>query len=79
MKPIPTLSAPLPSVDLRNKKESLANYQRSDICAVPAVSVIGESVVNWEIASAFLEKFAGDSIKEIQENFNNYMERIRNC
>ncbi len=79
LKPIPTLSSPLPSVNLRSKKESPANYQRSDCCVVPAASVIGEAVVCWEIAAAFLEKFAGDSLKEIKENFNNYQKRIKDC
>lgn len=79
VKPIPTLRAPLPSVNLRDKKVSLANYQRSDCCVVPAASVVGESVVNWEIAKAFLEKFAGDSLREIEDNFNNYLKRIKNC
>jgi chorismate synthase len=79
LKPIPTLSSPLPSVNLRSKKESPANYQRSDCCVVPAASVIGEAAVNWETATAFLEKFAGDSLKEIKENFNNYQKRIKDC
>ena len=79
VKPIPTLLTPLPSVNLRDKKEALANYQRSDCCAVPAASVVGEAAVNWEITRAFLEKFAGDSLPEIEENFNNYIKRIKNC
>ncbi len=79
VKPIPTLLLPLSSVNIRNKKSSLANYQRSDCCIVPAASVVGESVVNWEIAKAFLEKFAGDSLREIEDNFNNYQKRIKNC
>ena len=79
MKPIPTLLSPLHSVDLRNKKEALANYQRSDYCAVPAASVVGEAVVNWEVARVFLEKFAGDSLSEIENNFNNYLKRVKDC
>lgn len=77
VKPIPTLLKPLSSIDLKSKENSLANYQRSDCCVVPAASVVGESVVNWEIAKAFLEKFSGDSLPEIAENFRNYQERIR--
>lgn len=79
LKPIPTLANPLPSVDLRNKRESLADYQRSDYCVVPAASVVGEAVVTWEITSAFLEKFGGDSLQEIRDNFDNYQKRMRDC
>lgn len=79
LKPIPTLSNPLPSVNLNNKSESLANYQRSDCCVVPAASVVGEAVVIWEIASAFIEKFSGDSLIEMKDNFSNYLLRIKNC
>lgn len=77
VKPIPTLLKPLSSIDLKSKENSLANYQRSDCCVVPAASVVGESVINWETAKAFLEKFSGDSLQEITENFHNYQERIR--
>jgi chorismate synthase len=79
VKPIPTLLKSLASVDLRTKKEAKADYQRSDTCVVPAASVVGEAVINWEITCAFLEKFAGDSIEEIEANYKGYLERIRNC
>ena len=79
VKPIPTLLKPLSSVDLRSKKETKANYQRSDTCAVPAVSVVGESVINWELAAAFIEKFGGDSIFEIESNYKGYQERLKDC
>ena len=79
VKPIPTLRNPLPSVDLVSKKETKANYQRSDVCVVPAASVIGEAVVNWEIATAFIEKFSGDSISEIESNYWHYQERLKEC
>jgi len=79
VKPIPTLLQPLSSVDLRTKKETKANYQRSDTCAVPAVSVVGESVINWELAAAFIEKFGGDSIDEIKSNYKHYRERLQKC
>jgi len=68
-KPIPTLLKPLDSVDIRTGKRTKAMYQRSDICVVPAASVVGDALVNWEIAVAFLKKFGGDSIKEIRNNF----------
>jgi len=79
IKPIPTLLKPLPSVDIRTKKETKANYQRSDICVVPAASVVGEAVVNWELAVAFTEKFSGDSMDEIESNYKFYQERLKKC
>ena len=77
IKPIPTLINPLCSIDFDTKKETKAIYQRSDICVVPAASVVGEAVAAWEIAVAFLEKFGGDSLLEIKENYENYRKRLR--
>jgi len=77
LKPIPTLINPLRSIDFATKKETKAIYQRSDICVVPAASVVGEAVAAWEIAVAFLEKFGGDSLVEIKENYKNYKESLR--
>ncbi|GAB6183914.1 chorismate synthase [Thermodesulfovibrio hydrogeniphilus] len=76
MKPIPTLRKPLRSVDIFSKESVEAAYERSDICAVPAASVIGEAVLAWHIAEAILEKFGGDSIEEVLMNFENYQQRI---
>ncbi|GAG60824.1 unnamed protein product, partial [marine sediment metagenome] len=77
LKPIPTLINPLHSVDFATKKETKAIYQRSDICVIPAASVVGEAVAAWEIAAVFLEKFGGDSLVEIKENYENYKELLR--
>ena len=77
LKPIPTLINPLRSIDFTTKKETRAIYQRSDICVVPAASVVGEAVAAWEIAVAFLEKFGGDSLVEIKEHFKNYKKRLQ--
>ncbi len=77
LKPIPTLINPLHSVDFATKKETKAIYQRSDICVVPAASVVGEAVAAWEIAVAFLGKFGGDSLLEIKENYKKYAERLQ--
>jgi len=77
MKPIPTLRKPLKSVDVFTKEASEASYERSDICAVPAASVIGEAVLAWHIADAFLEKFGGDSLQEINSNFNSFKKQIK--
>ena len=77
IKPIPTLLNPLHSIDFTTKKATKAIYQRSDICVVPAASVVGEAVAAWEIAVAFLEKFGGDSLLEIKENYKNYKKRLQ--
>jgi len=77
LKPIPTLINPLRSIDFATKKETRAIYQRSDICVVPAASVVGEAVAAWEMAVAFLEKFGGDSLEEIKENYKNYKKRLK--
>ncbi|MDO5581591.1 MAG: chorismate synthase [Planctomycetia bacterium] len=65
MKPIATLKKPLASIDLRTGKPYEASYERSDVCAISAASVVLENVVAFEIASAIVEKFGGDSLKEI--------------
>lgn len=78
MKPIPTQRKPLRSVDIITKKPVKAAYERSDICAVPAAGVIGESMVALTIAEAFLEKFGGDSMSETRRNYESYMEYVRN-
>jgi len=77
IKPIPTLINPLRSIDFATKKGTKAIYQRSDICVVPAASVVGEVVAAWEVAVAFLEKFSGDSLLEIKENYRNYRKRLQ--
>lgn len=69
MKPIPSLKKPLRSVDIKTKEAVHAEIVRSDVCAVPSCSIIGESAAAYVIAGAFLEKYGGDSIKEIKERF----------
>jgi len=78
MKPISTLMSPLQSVDLRSKRPADASVERSDVCAAPAAAVVGESVVAFELANAFLEKFGGDSLREIGRNYESYLEQIKN-
>jgi chorismate synthase len=78
MKPIPTLSKPLKSVDFSSKEPFLAAKERSDVCAVPSAGVVGEAMVAIEIANALLEKFGGDTISEIRHNFMTYCEYIAN-
>jgi chorismate synthase len=65
MKPIPTLYKPLQSVDIDSKEVFSASIERTDNCAVPAASVVCESVVAWEIASELLNIFGGDRIEEL--------------
>jgi chorismate synthase len=77
MKPIPTLYKPLRSVDIKTKKAFEASIERSDVCAVPAASVVGEAVVAFEIARAFLEKFGGDSVREIKRNYRGYLRQLK--
>ena len=66
MKPIATLMRPLSSFDIITGKVKKASVERSDTCALPAASVVGESAVSFVIAQALLEKFGGDSMKEIK-------------
>lgn len=77
MKPIPTLYKPLESVDIVTKEPFEATVERSDVCAVPAASVVAEAVVAIEVASAFLEKFGGDSVAETARNYASYIEYLR--
>ncbi len=73
VKPIATLGKPLPSVDLLTGKKAEAHYERSDVCVVPAAGVIGEAMLAFVLASAMLEKFGGDHLKETMANYNNYI------
>jgi chorismate synthase len=66
MKPIATLMQPLRSVDLATLTESPAAIERSDVCAVTAAAVVGEAMVGLVVADAFLEKFTGDSVGDIE-------------
>ena len=68
MKPIPTTIAPLRSVDLATGQAAATQYQRSDVCAVPAASIVGEAMVAWVLADALTEKVGGDSVDEMKEH-----------
>jgi chorismate synthase len=76
MKPLSTLRKPLMSVDIKSKKPFQATVERSDVSAVPAAGVVGEAVTAFELASAFLEKVGGDSLKETQRNFQGYLKQV---
>lgn len=77
MKPIPTLYNPLRTVNIKDKSEHKATVERSDVCAVPACSVVVEAAVAFEIAKAFLDKFSGDCMADIKAYYDAYMERIK--
>lgn len=69
MKPIPTMLNPLQTVDMHTLESMETRYERSDVCALPRAVVVAESVIAPVIANAFLDKFGGDSIEEIEERF----------
>jgi len=77
MKPIPTLMKPLRSVDMASKKPFKASVERSDVCAVPAAGVVAEAAVAFEIASAMIEKFGGDSMEEMRRNHHWYTKYLK--
>src|SRR6202142_188616 len=76
LKPISTLRKPLGSTDMVTKEPVQAAYERSDWCVVPAGAVVGEAMVALVLADAFLQKFGGDSLAEMQRNFEGYGQQI---
>ncbi len=77
VKPIPTLQKPLKSVDLKSKEAFCAAFERSDVCVVPAAGVVAEAMLGMILADAFIEKFGGDSIKEIEGNHNHFIQLLK--
>jgi chorismate synthase len=77
LKPISTLRRPLESVDLPTREPAKAAYERSDVCVVPAAGVIGEAMVAIVLAGAMLEKFGGDSLREMKRNFDGYIQQVK--
>jgi chorismate synthase len=76
MKPIATLKKALPSVDVRTKEPFDAAFERSDVCAVAAASIVGEAMVAIALGDALLEKFGADSLKELVRNVDGYRAQI---
>jgi chorismate synthase len=76
MKPIATLKKALGSVDVRTKEPFAAAFERSDVCAVGAASVVGEAMVCIVLAHALLEKFGSDSVRELVRNVEGYCAQI---
>ena len=77
IKPISTLRRPLESVDFDTREPSTAAYERSDVAVVPAAGVIGEAMAAIMLASAFLEKFGGDSLQETRRNFDGFQDQVK--
>jgi chorismate synthase len=76
-KPISTLRKALDSINLATKETEAANYERSDVCAVPAAGVILENVVAFEVAAALCEKFGNDSLPEMQARYELFLKMAR--
>lgn len=76
MKPISTLMSPVKSIDLKTMKKVDSRRERSDFVAVPACSVVAESMLAWVIAKHFLIKFGGDSIEETLDNYTTYTKKL---
>ncbi len=76
MKPLATLRAALPSTDLRTKAAASATVERSDVCAVPAAGVVLEAMLAWVLAGAVLEKFGGDSMRELLRSVDAYRAQL---
>jgi chorismate synthase len=76
LKPLSTLRAPLRSVEINTKRPVVATVERSDVTTVPAAGVIGEAMVAFELARAALEKFGGDSLRELRRNYQSYLKQV---
>lgn len=77
MKPIPTLTMPLKTVNLDTLEVAEASKERSDTCAVPAAAVVGESEVALVLANAYMKKFGCDNMTDIKANIAAFKERIK--
>ena len=77
MKPIATLLQGMDSVDLNSGRPARSDYERSDVCALPAASVVMENVIGFEVASAFLESFSGTTMEMVHASHNAYVEAAR--
>jgi chorismate synthase len=77
LKPISTLRRPLASVSFETREVTKAAYERSDVCVVPAAGVAGEAMVALTVARLVIEKFGGDSLRELERNYKSYCEQIK--
>ena len=76
MKPLPTLTKPLRSVDIATHEPAEALRERTDSCTVPAAGVVGEAMVAFVLADAYRAKFGGDHIDDVHQALASYRERI---
>ncbi len=77
MKPIPTLLKPLKTVDINTKKAEKTMYERSDVCAVPAATIVAESMVAYVLANELLLLTGGEFMEEIKSNYSSYLKYLR--
>jgi len=77
LKPISTLRRPLASVSFETRETTKASYERSDVCVVPAAGVAAEAMVALSVARCVLEKFGGDSLRELHRNYTGYCHQIK--
>lgn len=77
MKPIPTLMKPLKSVDIESKQISVADIERSDVCAVPAAAVVAENIVAWELASAIIDQYYSDRMDTLKKSVQSSSDQAR--
>ena len=77
IKPIATMTSPLPSVDIITGEVVEAAYNRSDICQVSRACPVGEAMLALTLADVVLEKFGGDSLQEIKRNFVSYIKSFK--
>ncbi len=77
LKPISTLRRPLASINFETREPVKAAYERSDVCVVPAAGVAAEAMVALTVARLVIDKFGGDSLRELERNYKGYCEQIR--
>jgi chorismate synthase len=77
LKPLSTLRKPLRSVEINTKRPVAATVERTDVTTVPAAGVIGEAMIAFELARAVLEKFGGDSLRELRRNYEHYLKQVK--
>jgi len=77
LKPLSTLRKPLRSVEINTKRQVVATVERTDVTTVPAAGVIGEAMLAFEVAKAILEKFGGDSLRELSRNHESYLKQLK--
>lgn len=75
-KPLSTLMQPLKTVDIKTKEPKEAIVERSDVCVVPTYGIVAEGMAALVLASAFLEKFGGDNMNEIEKHYQTYLESV---